>query len=68
MAVQKLLRFAACEYREVIDAIKLGNVAALSQPNGLVLHWHAIDSARGEVAPLVRPVVALQTICGRSAW
>jgi hypothetical protein len=51
MAVQRLLRFAACEYREVSDAIKQATVAAPSRSSVLVLHgmpsaWHAVRQRR----------------------
>lgn len=50
MAVQRLLRFAACEHREVIDAIKRATAVALPRPSVVVLQRHAIGAACGETA------------------
>jgi len=50
MAIQRLLRFAACEHREVIDANKRATAVALPLPSVLALQWHAIEAACGETA------------------
>lgn len=60
MALQRLLRFAACEHREVIYAIKQAAAAALPRPSALVLQWHSIDATCGEAVPLIWSAVSLR--------
>ena len=60
MAVQRLLRFAACEHREVIDAIKQATAVALPRPSVVVLHGHAIDTACSKAVPLIWSAVTLR--------
>jgi hypothetical protein len=53
MAVQPLLRFAACEHREVIECHQAGNGCCASTAKRGGTSWLAIKAACGEAVPLV---------------
>jgi len=67
MAVQRLFRFAACEHREVIDAIKRATAAALPRPS-VGTAWTCHRGGMRWGGALVWPAVAPRTRCGRTAW
>jgi hypothetical protein len=64
---QWLRRFAACEHREVIDAVKRAMAAALLWPSALVIHGMPLMRHVGRRCRWSSQQCASKE-CGRTAW